>query len=133
MPWFLEEERTELNEATWQDIQVIDDVAMSTSEECSFACDGRCRIYEHRPFDCRLYPLDILEEEGSLFWAVFTTCPRNRDMEALLEPVIERLELQLMTPGVIQQYVRQLAVTKETYPPCRNRQFRIIRPFRPRA
>lgn len=35
----------------------------------------RCRIYESRPVDCRLFPLDIARIQNRDTWILYTTCP----------------------------------------------------------
>ena len=45
---------------------------------CSFlTTEHRCRIYQYRPLDCRLYPLDIRWENGKWYWMVYVweECP----------------------------------------------------------
>jgi len=43
-----------------------------------------CAIYEHRPFDCRAYPFDILKIDGKYHWIVYSCNPqsdgKNRDI-----------------------------------------------------
>ncbi|MBN1869711.1 MAG: YkgJ family cysteine cluster protein [Candidatus Omnitrophica bacterium] len=45
--------------------------------QCAFlsAEDNLCRVYEHRPFECRLYPFLLLQENGDLVIAVHLQCP----------------------------------------------------------
>lgn len=33
-----------------------------------------CSIYEFRPLDCRLFPLDIIFENGKYFWVIYPGC-----------------------------------------------------------
>lgn len=44
---------------------------------CYFHRAGRCEIYSVRPFDCRLFPFDIIEDEDeNLRWILYTgLCP----------------------------------------------------------
>ncbi len=55
-------------------------IAKSTAY-CPFysTASHRCGIYEHRPFACRIYPLDVIlhVEQGveNLWWVVHDTCP----------------------------------------------------------
>jgi Fe-S-cluster containining protein len=44
----------------------------------------RCGIYDHRPFACRIYPLDVILHRDrygveGLWWVVHDTCPITRD------------------------------------------------------
>lgn len=40
--------------------------------------NGRCSIYEDRPFCCRAFPLDVFSRRGRLEWGVYTYCPPER-------------------------------------------------------
>ena len=54
-------------------------------EGCYFYQGGRCAIYAKRPFDCRIFPFDIIERQGDLFWIVYTSlCPINFDSDRYL-------------------------------------------------
>jgi Fe-S-cluster containining protein len=35
---------------------------------------GKCKIYEFRPLDCQLFPLDIDIQEGKYIWIFYTHC-----------------------------------------------------------
>ena len=37
--------------------------------------DGRCKIHENRPTECRLYPYDIKRINGKLTWIIWDSCP----------------------------------------------------------
>lgn len=40
---------------------------------------GRCKIYEYRPLDCRLFPLDIEKIEDKYFWILYDyICPISK-------------------------------------------------------
>lgn len=36
---------------------------------------GTCGIYENRPICCRIYPLDLLFEDGEYWWIAYSDCP----------------------------------------------------------
>ena len=42
------------------------------SSECIFWENSKCTIYDHRPFDCKVYPFDILKIDGKFFWIVYS-------------------------------------------------------------
>jgi Fe-S-cluster containining protein len=44
---------------------------------CKFLSESRlCLIYKKRPIDCRLFPFDIVEENGIFYWVYWNTdCP----------------------------------------------------------
>jgi len=52
------------------------------SSECIFWSDSlkQCLIYEHRPFDCKAYPFDILKVDGKYHWIVYS-CNEKSDWE----------------------------------------------------
>jgi Fe-S-cluster containining protein len=46
---------------------------------------GRCNIYNARPLDCRLYPLDIMLIDGRYFWILREYCRiSTEDIKSLL-------------------------------------------------
>ena len=72
---------------------------------CAFFANGQCEIYEDRPIDCRLFPVDIREErDGTLVSIVYTRlCPAGFDRTGLLEHA-ERLLPALQ--GHAREYAR---------------------------
>lgn len=42
---------------------------------CLDAGANACKIYPHRPFDCRLYPFLLLKKEGKAYLALDLKCP----------------------------------------------------------
>lgn len=47
---------------------------------------GRCRIYESRPLDCQLFPLDIDFQNGEYRWIFYNHCDlKNMHMQAALQ------------------------------------------------
>lgn len=55
----------------------------ASNNSCIFYKDGMCKIYRHRPFDCRIFPFDIIQyPDGRLFWIVFVElCPVKVEYE----------------------------------------------------
>lgn len=47
------------------------------STECVFwdKNDKKCSVYENRPFDCKIFPFDIIQKDGKFFWIVFECNP----------------------------------------------------------
>lgn len=43
----------------------------TSREGCHFLDEGRCSIHDHRPIDCRLFPLDLRIVEGALTWVIY--------------------------------------------------------------
>lgn len=94
--------------------------------ECAAKVGTRCGVYPSRPLDCRLFPLDIVEHEGAYWWCVFQSCRHPGPLGELLVERIPRLEAA-MTPAIWAQFVAQIAVTRQTYPPYAAGQYRLVR------
>lgn len=75
------------------------------STECIFWDKQKgCSIYNHRPFDCRAYPFDILKINGKLHWIVYSCNPDNDwrwseeylvtlEQDKAFPEIIEKIEL----------------------------------------
>ncbi len=48
---------------------------------CCFFCKdvNKCRIYHHRPFECRLYPFLLCRQKDSIMLGVHLACPYVQD------------------------------------------------------
>jgi len=114
--WLLEEERRTLEATIPGEIGWIDGVPLLDHDgPCHLLSNAGCRFYAERPLDCRLFPLDIIEEEGDYWWVLYDECPRRDAMGERLIPVIPELEAHL---GVVfEEYQRQIAVLKTRYDP----------------
>ena len=42
---------------------------------CIFLANGLCSKYDKRPFDCRIFPLDIKKIDGKIMWILWENCP----------------------------------------------------------
>lgn len=63
--------------------------------------DGLCMIHPIKPIDCRLFPFDIAEIDGKLFWIVWQfNCP-ILDEEDRFEEYLREFEERLL-PGFAQ-------------------------------
>ena len=83
---------------------------------CYFYRDGKCSIYQVRPLDCRLFPIDIMEKSnGSIVWIAYTqVCPVKFDIASCLEKA-KRLLPELR--NYVREYARAEApwMTGEPY------------------
>lgn len=129
MPWLAQDE-LHLAGKFPDSINLIGDTAFFLDHDrCTFLDkQGKCKIYDIRPLDCRLFPLDIIEQDGEYYWCVFTTCPNWQRMKELLEPLIPLLE-EKINSSLWQQFSKQIAVTKEEYMPYKNGQYVTIKRF----
>ena len=57
--------------------------------QCVFWNNG-CQIYEHRPFDCRIFPFDVDYIDGEFYWIVYS-CNKDADWK-WAEEHLRRLE-----------------------------------------
>lgn len=129
-PWLLKEESLSLSDIGLA-VNEIGSVAFIDGAVCRYAKENRCHLYEDRPLDCRMFPLDIIEEEGRYWWSIFTICPKHKEIREKLIPLISKLEA-IITPEMFEQYKRQIAITKEIYPPYQLKQYEKIREFQGR-
>jgi Fe-S-cluster containining protein len=60
-------------------------IQIRKSGSCIFHENGRCSIYENRPFDCMIFPLDIFEIDSHYHWIVYDTfCGEKIDFDKIL-------------------------------------------------
>lgn len=83
---------------------------------CYDTSNGRCKIYDVRPLCCRIYPLDIMKEEGEIWWVVFKDCPisqrfqKEKRMTLLFSKTIE-IE-KCLSENQIAQLIKQDRLSK---------------------
>jgi len=74
--------------------QKIDLCLRKKENECDFLEDsGSCSIYSKRPFECRIFPYDVLSLDGELNWVLWNVCPASAELDAQSE--IDRLEREI--------------------------------------
>lgn len=60
-------------------------IVTNYSGGCIFHENNRCKIYDVRPFDCRIFPLDIFKVGSKFFWVAYETfCEQEIDWSNLL-------------------------------------------------
>jgi len=125
-PWFLKEEQGAsaqfLKEKGVSDSPVS---FLGSTSGCKYAVNNRCQIYNKRPLDCRLFPLDLIEEDEEYWWVIFKNCSRHEEISKKLIPLIPKIE-SLFDQNICKQYARQIAITKEIYAPSSLRQYKKI-------
>ncbi len=128
MPWVNSGERARLEALPGVDLVEQAGVHFVGPEGCCGCLSaGRCGIYRERPLDCRLFPLDIVEEGGALWWCIFLNCRAPAELASVLVPAIPALEAHL-TPALVADYLRQITVTRASWAPYRDGQYRLVRP-----
>jgi len=80
----------------------------------------RCRIYENRPFNCRIYPLGLERiREGKVVWALHLDCLYSekksrqgqlKQLKLAINSLIDRLN-PLLTESIVEAYLKADAVT----------------------
>lgn len=128
-PWIFKEE---LNCLPDKELKALYDVEetffIKSNPKCTFEKECRCGIYFQRPLDCRLYPLDLLELEGELWWCVFTSCKKYKSILKKIRTIIPELE-QIFTREMLYQYSSQSKITNLIYEPQRKKQYKKIQKF----
>lgn len=129
LPWISKEE-CELVSLFGDAVEKVDNTNFFLNrKQCKFLDNkGLCTIYDIRPLDCKLFPLDIIEQEGSYYWCIFTTCLGWKEMTELLKPIIPEIESKI-TKELWLQFKDQIAITKEIYAPYKNKQYVILQEF----
>ena len=47
-------------------------IKTNNNGQCVFYKNNKCEIYEVRPFDCRIFPLDIFMINSKYYWVCYT-------------------------------------------------------------
>lgn len=64
-------------------------------KNCIFLKNNKCRIYQSRPFNCRIFPFDIIKVGKNFYWIVWDFCQKPKDAEKHLknfEKVIAKID-----------------------------------------
>lgn len=63
--------------ASARELSVLRTKSITKKEDgsCIFLVDGLCSRYNNRPFECRIFPFDIQEIDGNLWWVLWNVCP----------------------------------------------------------
>lgn len=123
-PWLLPEEDVRLG----GDVSRVyhQGIAFLAGEPCRCLSGTHCQIYPKRPLDCRLYPLDLVEEGGEIWWCIFEDCKAPDTLAAILEPRIPALEAAI-TPDIFQSFQAQIKVTRHIWQPYAQSRYRKLR------
>ena len=73
-------------------------------QECMFfSSEKQCTIYDHRPFDCKIYPFDIYKIDDEYRWIVYS-CNPDSDRK-WSEELLDKFEKELLTPNMVEYLV----------------------------
>ncbi|PJE81685.1 hypothetical protein COU58_01205 [Candidatus Pacearchaeota archaeon CG10_big_fil_rev_8_21_14_0_10_32_42] len=129
LPWILKEEYNSHLENFGKTMKEINSVAfIMDTESCRYAKENRCTLYEDRPLDCRLFPLDIIKEDEKYWWVIFTICPQHEIIRDKLIPLIPKLE-SMISKDIFEQYKNQITLTKKMYLPYKLKKYEKIKKF----
>ena len=79
--------------------------------ECYFFTSGKCKIYEDRPTDCRLFPFDIvLDKASGEYWVGYYTdiCSKELPQKEM------KKHLHILRPYLLLLYPYANIVTSDT-------------------
>jgi Fe-S-cluster containining protein len=109
-------------------IKRINNTFWMLDEKCKFYNQEkeRCSIYSIRPFDCRLFPLDIIKKNNKYYWCIYTSCPSYKTIGKKLIPLIPLMEKKF-TKSIINQDKKFASISKKIYWPCKKRKYKIIK------
>ena len=63
------------------------------NESCRFLKNGLCSIYSKRPFDCRIFPIDLKRIHEKIMWILWENCPAAAHMN--IDKFLEYIEKEL--------------------------------------
>ena len=80
-----------------------------SSGECLFfdTDKKKCKIYDFRPLDCQLFPLDIYEEKGKYFWICYNVCKLGRVSSGRIQEMVRNAESRILP--WLKNYVEEYA------------------------
>ncbi len=81
------------------------------NNSCFFYKDRRCTIYAHRPFDCKIFPFDIIEkDDGIFFWIIFLElCPVKFNFDSYFNAAKQLFIESGMTPAELHHFAHHRA------------------------
>ena len=85
----------------------IDKIGQNSDNSCIFLNENKCVVYLKRPFECRMYPFDILKIEEKYMWILWDACPviKVANLEENFDNFAKNL-LNNYSKEFIQDYVR---------------------------
>lgn len=91
----------EFERATFRDYIIFDNfqdrqisLLKKIGKTCVFLKNGKCQIYNKRPFNCKMFPLDVKKINKKLCWILWEFCytPKNIEQNlASFEKIITKI------------------------------------------
>lgn len=128
MIWINREEYPELENKFPDKLKKLGGHHFMLGGGCHYVKKGYCSIYPSRPLDCRLFPLDIVEERGKFYWCIYTVCPKYNSIRGKLEPLLPVLE-KMFSKTFFREYRSACGVAEQFYPPLVKHRYKLIREF----
>jgi len=72
-------------------------IGINTHHPCLFYQNELCSIHEDRPFDCRLFPFDIIKDNNKFYWMVWKlNCPISNKNREEFESFLQQHEKEII-------------------------------------
>lgn len=90
---------------------------------------GSCSKYSNRPFECRIFPFDIMRIKGRLHWIIWEVCPVHSLLDH--EEYIDGMEQRLSKDWPLDYIEQYAAYHKQNQPNKYSREkYKVIREVR---
>lgn len=107
----------------------VKSITTQDSGDCQFLKNSLCSVYNLRPFECRIFPFDIIFINNELQWILWEVCPAHSILSS--EDYVNLYERDLL-PHLEIDYLKRYARYHEKHQPKKysETRFKIIRPVR---
>lgn len=101
-------------------------ISQNSDNACCFNVRNKgCKIYDIRPFDCCLYPFDIIKYQGKDVWIVYNCIEQSKTEPKKLLEELRVAVLQNYASGNIEEY--------SALGPILGRNFKVLADFKEKA
>jgi len=71
---------------------------INTKTPCAYLNKkGLCGVYDKRPFDCKLFPFDLIKESGEFYWVIWDVdCPIIKEERDKFNDYLHEHETELI-------------------------------------
>ena len=67
---------------------------ITSNKECKNLETNKCSIYSERPFDCRIFPIDVKQIKNKVVWILWENCPALKELD--VNRFIDYIEKELL-------------------------------------